>query len=464
MKAFVNVAVFLLFCSYSLAASDADEIVNLPTLGFKINFKQYSGYLDIGEGKHMHYWFVESQNDSSKDPLVLWLNGGPGCSSMEGLLAENGPFNVRNGSLVENPYSWNKIANVLYLESPAGVGFSYSDDGVYATDDYQVSLDNYNAIQEFLKKFPEYAKHDFYITGESYGGIYVPTLSVRVLNGVETYPINFKGFAIGNGLLSWEMNDNSMIFYAYYHGLFGYSLWQDLVLHCCDNVAEKEFCNFYNRPNTQCTEKVMEAVSVMQTNNLLNIYNIYAKCANRNDTSIRRDSPVTVAKRNLFKNLKRRVLLKENKENNLREEPPCIDSSDLEDWINRDDVRASIHIPTTVPKWVICSADVSKNYVNVYEDMTKQFDQLSGLKAMVYYGDVDMACNFMGAQWFIESLARPVISDYVAWINNGNIAGFVKEYENLKFVTIKGSGHMVPEDKPANSFAMFKKFLNDETF
>lgn len=81
-------------------------------------------------------------------------------------------------------------ANVLFLEAPAGVGFSYALNKKYDTDDDTVSYDNYVALQHFFEKFPQFKKNDFYITGESYGGIYIPTLSVRVLTGPAK--INFK--------------------------------------------------------------------------------------------------------------------------------------------------------------------------------------------------------------------------------------------------------------------------------
>eukprot|EP00064_Thunnus_orientalis_P013403 superscaffoldBa00002175_g13442 len=198
-----------------------DEVTNLPGMSFKPNYRQWSGYLQARPGKFLHYWFVTSQRDPVNDPLVLWLNGGPGCSSLDGFLSENGPFHVNdNGAtLYENNFSWNKIANVLYLESPAGVGYSYSDDKNYATDDDQVAEDNYRALQSFFVKFPNFTQNEFFIFGESYGGIYAPTLSLNVATGPAK--INFKGFAVGNGISSFALNDQSLIYFGYYHGLFG---------------------------------------------------------------------------------------------------------------------------------------------------------------------------------------------------------------------------------------------------
>ena len=107
----------------------ADQVTQLPGAKFAIPFGHYSGYLPLHDGTNLHYWFFESQSQHRlKDPLVLWLNGGPGCSSLFGAMLECGPFQLnQHGNLILNPYSWNSNANLLFLESPVGVGFSYRD-------------------------------------------------------------------------------------------------------------------------------------------------------------------------------------------------------------------------------------------------------------------------------------------------------------------------------------------------
>ena len=124
--------------SISVPRRKADMVFALPGLTFQPNFNQHSGYLEASAGNYLHYWLIESQNDPGNDPLILWLNGGPGCSSLGGLLIENGPFhpNPDGQTLFENVYSWNRGANVLYLESPRGVGFSYQDTSVTNSTDY----------------------------------------------------------------------------------------------------------------------------------------------------------------------------------------------------------------------------------------------------------------------------------------------------------------------------------------
>jgi len=202
-----------------------DEVDSLPGLYFPLNYRHYSGYLNATSGKFLHYWFVESQRSPSSDPVVLWMNGGPGCSSLDGFLSELGPLHVSadGKTLYNNTYSWNREANVIFLEAPAGVGFSYSKNGKYNTDDDTTSYDNYVALQHFFVKFPQFKKNEFYITGESYGGIYIPTLSVRVLTGPAN--INFKGFAIGNGFLDVRNLTNSIVFFC----ILSWPCWTSIV-------------------------------------------------------------------------------------------------------------------------------------------------------------------------------------------------------------------------------------------
>eukprot|EP01031_Cornospumella_fuschlensis_P045613 gene45613-55824_t len=154
-------------CAYTPEAL-ADQITNLPGAeNLQITFKQFSGYLDIpgtsaGDKKHMHYWFVESMNNPATDPLAFWTNGGPGCSGLIGFMTEQGPFRPNADlTLKMNEYAWNQVANMVFIESPAGVGFSYPDNkDDLQTGDAQTALDNYNLIQAFLTRFPEYRAND----------------------------------------------------------------------------------------------------------------------------------------------------------------------------------------------------------------------------------------------------------------------------------------------------------------
>ncbi len=114
---------------------------------------------------HYHYVFFDSQRDPDNDPLILWLNGGPGCSSLIGMVMENGPFlfQPNTTTLRLNPNAWNNRANLLYIQSPGGVGFSKGERKVY--NDANTAEDNLQALLAFFEKFPNLKKNDFYITG-----------------------------------------------------------------------------------------------------------------------------------------------------------------------------------------------------------------------------------------------------------------------------------------------------------
>eukprot|EP01083_Nonionella_stella_P275523 935755_1 len=170
----------------------------------------FSGYHAVHKKEiHLFYWFFESRNDPSTDPLYIWLTGGPGCSSMLALAVENGPYHIeRDMSLSMNPYSWNSNASVIWVDQPASTGYSWSERGVpdEITNENQVADDLYEFMQIFLKNNTKYQSLDFYVTGESYAGHYVPHFSRRIYEGNNNLQpgdvyINLKGLAIGDGLV-----------------------------------------------------------------------------------------------------------------------------------------------------------------------------------------------------------------------------------------------------------------------
>jgi carboxypeptidase C (cathepsin A) len=125
----------------------------------------------------MWFWFFEARDNPSTAPLALWLNGGPGCSSMFGLFVENGPCtfnNVSGPNPVLNSYSWNNVANMLYVDQPIGVGFSYGSDSDDVTSTTTAAPFVWKLLQAFYSRFPEYTNRNFGLFTESYGGHYGP--------------------------------------------------------------------------------------------------------------------------------------------------------------------------------------------------------------------------------------------------------------------------------------------------
>ncbi|KAH6814366.1 serine carboxypeptidase-like 40 [Perilla frutescens var. frutescens] len=184
-----------------------DRIERLPGQP-EVQFNQYGGYVTVNRttGRAFFYYFVEAHHAHNSLPLLLWLNGGPGCSSIGyGAMEELGPFrvNIDGKTLNINNFSWNHAANVLFVESPAGVGFSYSNtssDLEYGGD-RGTAMDNYAFIVKWLERFPEFKDRDFYISGESYAGHYAPQLAHTILyhnRKPNTTIINLKGIIATN--------------------------------------------------------------------------------------------------------------------------------------------------------------------------------------------------------------------------------------------------------------------------
>uniref|UniRef100_A0ABM5G4S0 Carboxypeptidase n=1 Tax=Pogona vitticeps TaxID=103695 RepID=A0ABM5G4S0_9SAUR len=457
------------------AAPAGHEIAYLPGLAKQPAFRQFSGYLDVEKDKHLHYWFVEAQGaNPSEKPLILWLNGGPGCSSVTGLLTEHGPFTVQpdGASLEYNEYAWNKLGHMLYLESPVGVGYSHSDSQDYRTNDTEVARVNYLALKEFLRLYPEHCSKDLYLTGESYGGIYIPTLAQWVMQDPS---LNLKGIAVGNGLSCYETNDNSLVYFAYYHGLLGSRLWTDLQTACCSDGK----CNFHDNPNLNCTLAMAELIRIVDESGL-NIYNLYAPCAGGVPGSYRYHDGVLVTQdlgnnflRQPFRFTWRQNLLRlQAGKQRVRLDPPCTNTSAPSAYMNAPQVRKALHIVDDAPEWEMCSFAVSRGYKRLYQKMNDQYLKLlstAKYRILLYNGDVDMACNFLGDEWFVDSLRQKVEVSRRPWIytdENGQdqIGGFVKEFTNIAFLTVKGAGHMVPTDQPRAAFNMFQRFITRQPF
>jgi len=451
----------------SLAAVTSDEVVDLPGLPSAISFKHYSGYLNASATHRLHYWFVESQNNPASDPVVLWLNGGPGCSSLDGLLSEHGPFLINDDgkTLRMNDFAWNTVANVLYLEAPVGVGYSYSTDGIYEMNDDSTAADSLAALKYFFKMFPEFAANEFFITGESYGGIYVPSLSVLV---ARDGTLNFRGWGIGNGMSDFNLNTDSLMFFGNYHGLWGEQLWDQLTAHCCSG-GQLNKCNFHNNTDADCQGAVGAASNIIYG---LNIYNLYDECytgeMNRHQES--KNHPIwQLFKHNPHVSQQHKQLLQKPAVQ-VTVVPPCVNVDGMTQYLNRVEVRAALHIQAGLHDWTICS-DIL-HYTRQYEDMKPFYMELlsSGkYRGLVYNGDVDMACNFLMDEWFVDSLKQKVVEPYKAWHyeaadGSTQVAGFTKQFKNINFVTIKGAGHMVPQNKPRPSLEMFINFIHNKRF
>ncbi|KAL3251389.1 hypothetical protein MRX96_055137 [Rhipicephalus microplus] len=232
-----------------------DQILFLPGLSEQPSFKQYSGFLNAGATRKMFY-----------------------CS-MVTMFKEHGPFRVAdNGkSLVENAYSWNKLANVLYFEAPASVGFSYDLAGNYTSNDDSTVDDIQSALTDFFNKFSSLKENDFYLSGKGIAATYVTILASRLLE--DPKGIKLKGYAIGNGALDFPSNGNSLLLFGQYHGILDPVTWKQLLSSCCNGSASEETCSFVEPPfiSVEC-ETAVEIAAHLIIERGLNNNDLYDKC------------------------------------------------------------------------------------------------------------------------------------------------------------------------------------------
>lgn len=201
----------------SASAPAPDAVPLLPGFGTPPT-PHFSGYLNASAaepGTMLHYWFAAAEGEWTSKPLVLWLNGGPGASSILGMLQEQGPLIIDGeGGLMENPWAWTKLANLVVLESPAGVGYSYcAAGGACKNTDKSTAKAAAAAVADlYASKFPELRANAFFITGESYAGVYSPTLAQEIVdaNARGAPAIKLTGMAVGDPCTDTPSQRDSM--------------------------------------------------------------------------------------------------------------------------------------------------------------------------------------------------------------------------------------------------------------
>jgi carboxypeptidase C (cathepsin A) len=474
MKFFQEIYFLFAIISFTTSLIENDIVHSLPDYDYNGLF--YSGYLSASPVKYFHYIFHEADYNPDRKPLVLWLNGGPGCSSLSGWASEHGPMKMdKTGKFQLNEYSWHLAANMIYLESPGNVGFSYIDSDMeyekQINDDITAN-DNFNALLDFFKKFPSYKGRDFYISGESYAGIYVPMLAYKVImynkGVVDSQKFNLKGILVGNGVAENIIpDDRYLIDFMFSHHLTSYENRMDFNKYCLMEKNQTK-CDDVLNEITQCLENV-------------NVYDILQDCELPETETGERDYFSNYYKRVpwVFKNLKqkqeelKKKLENKNYSNNnnqkkLKLSPTCYDDSKITQYLNRNEVKKALHVNTDIT-WEMCSDDVINRYKKQDKGSIWTYPILieSGIRILIYSGDTDLAVPFNENQGWIDNLNLPIEKDWVQWRaydDPNNVSGYYIKYKGLTFCTVKGTGHMVPEWRPKEAYYMFSKFLNNEDF
>jgi serine carboxypeptidase-like clade 4 len=392
-----------------------------------------AGYYPIqhSHAAKMFYLFFESRNNK-KDPVVIWLTGGPGCSSELAVFYENGPFKIANNlSLVWNEYGWDKVSNLLYVDQPTGTGFSYSTDNRdIRHDEDGVSNDLYDFLQAFFAEHPEYAKNDFFITGESYAGHYIPAFAARVHKGnkaKEGIHINLKGFAIGNGLTDPAIQYKAYADYALDMGIIkqaDYDRINKVMVPACELAIK--LCGTDGKIACTASYFVCNTIfnSIMSHAGDINYYDIRKKC----DGSL------------------------------------CYDFSNMEKFLNQGSVRKALGVGDI--EFVSCSSTV---YQAMLVDWMRNLEVgipallEDGISLLVYAGEYDLICNWLGNSRWVHAMKWSGQKEFAAspdvpFIVNGSEAGLLKNYGPLSFLKVHDAGHMVPMDQPKAALEMLKKW------
>ncbi|KAH0760132.1 hypothetical protein KY290_023625 [Solanum tuberosum] len=375
---------------------ESDKIEKLPGEPEGVDFNQYSGYVtvDSSAGRALFYYFVESPSDSASKPLVLWLNGGPGCSSLGGgAFGELGPFSVnKDGTLQRNQFSWISEANIIFLESPAGVGFSYTNTSsdFNFSGDRTTARDSYTFLVNWLERFPEYKANDFYLIGESYAGHYVPQLAQLILqhnnNSNKTIStINLKGIAIGNAYVDFEANMKGTTEYYWSHALISEELYNKIISTCNfsspSSVSKK--CNAY-------LDQIDE-----ETGNIF-IYNVYAPLCNNGSPSSTSVSDVD----------------------------PCLPNY-IQSYFNIPEVQKAMHANVTnLPyPWESCNNTLNLNWKDRPLSVLPLLHQLmkSELRIWLYSGDMDVVVPVTDTRYAIKKLNLSVKTSWYPWYLQGEV-------------------------------------------
>ncbi|CAJ1939581.1 unnamed protein product [Sphenostylis stenocarpa] len=386
------------------------------------------GYLPITptSTSAIFYAFYEAQNSTlplSQTPLLIWLQGGPGCSSMIGNFYELGPWRVTQSlTLQRNPGSWNRIFGLLFLDSPIGSGFSvFSTPEEIPKDQNAVAKHLFAAITKFVQLDPVFKHRPIYITGESYSGKYVPAIGYYILeknaNLEASERVNLAGVAIGDGLTDPENQVATHAVNAYYTGLINERQKNELEKAQLEVVGLIQMGNWSEA--TDARGKVLEMLQNMT--GLATLYD-YTRNAPYEEDLVERFLNIAEVKKALGVN-----------ESFVYE--TCSDV-----------VGAALH------------ADVMKSVKHMVEYLVRRS------RVLLYQGEYDLMDGVVQTEVWVKTMKWEGIVEFLnaerkIWKVNGELAGYVQNWKSLTNVVVLGAGHLLPTDQSLNSQAMIEDWV-----
>ena len=432
----------------------------------------YSGYLNtLIDGNNLFYVYFPSQRDPSTDRVLLWLNGGPGCSSLFGMLAEIGPVTSDNygGEFKLNPYSWNLEANLLFIEQPAGVGYSTAYDIKHNWTDVENAKNLLASLKDFFDTFPELKGRKFNIAGESYAGIYIPHLASEILEDTSDDKINLEGILIGNPLTDPNIDyDRSLAEFGFWRGIVSlenYNNFQKNCPHLPDelrplNDIEGKYQDFDGYVSHKCNEARLKISENFNGNDL---YGIYRECPlyEEEDELIKYNLRHSY-KYTIYHQLKKYFLkIKSDKEEEEGLWPyyMCADDLLIDKFLNLNSTKEKFQVRNFSVKWTQCAYlnyEWSDSF-HLYNSTLLKYPQV---KKWIMSGTEDGVISTIGTMRWINKIGFHVDTEWKQWKNKNQVAGFVQTYkEGIILVTIKGAGHMVPQDNREEAKMILDSFF-----
>ncbi|KAF5282419.1 hypothetical protein FQR65_LT14313 [Abscondita terminalis] len=393
--------------------------------------KSYSGYFTVSKefNSNMFFWFFPSETDYENAPVVLWLQGGPGSSSLVGALIINGAFEVTDDlKLKRRSHYWSQTHSVIYIDNPVGSGFSFTDEGGYTRNETIVGEHLYLALLQFFQLFPELKHNDFFTTGESYAGKYVPAVSHHIMkqNPTAKQKINLKGMAIGNPH-SDPVNQLGYAELLYQLGLIdlhGKKLVQEKVDEITNLIHKEMWVEAYECNNRFINGNSGQSTLFQNLTGFTNYYNIL-------------DTKFTI-------------------KINMRK------------YVDLPEFRAALHVGNVTydDGEKVLAAMIPDFMQSITPLLTELLDQY---KILFYNGQFDiliaypLMMNFLHKMEFKDSEAYKVAERHI-WMIDGDVAGYVKEAGNIMDILVRNAGHMVPMNQPKWALDMITKFTRNQSF
>ncbi|KAF0697811.1 Aste57867_11526 [Aphanomyces stellatus] len=432
---------------------------------------QSSGLIQLPnkEDAHLFYWFFESRSNPDTDPLVLWLTGGVGGSSMVALFTENGPCTIAPDGVhtIPNPHSWTNNANVIWLDQPIGAGFSYGAKRDYDHNSDEAAANIYGFLQGWLKIHPKFARHAFFVTGESYAGHYIPALGKVLLETTPApsdIPIRLEGIAMGNPMTS---SLTQLRHHADYlqNNVYGKKLLSDVLFveykaNVSAVIALVEQC--YAHDALACTEAtahwLTDVYNPIMTIAKVNQFDLRKPTGDNYGASLHDDDDLPGTNRPF------------TKESTLNIGFPAVRG-----FLNNPAVQARLHLNAsakTTFEWIEVSQVVFANFMgevlaNYEADVTALLE--ANVRVLVYAGDADLMCNWKGNQAWTNELkwrdqaAFQAAAPGVPFTTDGTTQqGMLQAAKNFGFLRVFHAGHMVPQDQPEVAVKMINRFFANE--